>query len=81
MQKQIFLRLRAIAKAKGTSNEQISIQMGRTPKGKNHISRYLNGHSDIPISTFVRLCTAIETIGGEAIDYNEIFKTIEDENV
>jgi transcriptional regulator with XRE-family HTH domain len=79
MTKQIFARLLAIRDAQCSTNEQIAIQMGRTPKGKNHISRYLNGHADIPISTFVRLCNAIEALGGVEIDYNELFKNSDNE--
>jgi predicted transcriptional regulator len=76
--KNIFAGLLEMRDAKGITNEQIAIQMGRTHVGaKNWISGILHGNDDCRISTFVKLCNALEKLGEMEIDYNELFKNYE----
>lgn len=61
----IAAQLRATVAVKGILKKDLAEQSGLAV---NTLSRYLNGHRDIPVSAFMQICQALELDPGTVLD-------------
>lgn len=61
----IAAQLRAVIAAKGVLKKDLADKSGLAV---NTLSRYLNGHRDIPVSVFMEMCQVLEVDPGTILN-------------
>lgn len=61
----IAAQLRAVVAVKGVLKKELAERSGLAV---NTLSRYLNGHRDIPVSAFMQICQALDIDPGALLN-------------